>query len=653
MKEIKKPIVRINLNLQEFFEAEKSGLRINDDEILTFVIPLYQREYSWAESEIKSFTDQFKNNESCFLGSIILQRTSEPYSFEIIDGQQRLTTLLNLSSSNKDSIYGIFKLDDRKIRLIREFDKWKEDKKHIKSYEKEAELYNHATKATFNWIVYDDNKVSSETLFQRINIDSKPLSVFDEFKALFIQSETKCMTSGPTKPIQWKKIENLLTRKCQKNPDLGNFSLASIFGENNDKNLQYEFNGFDHDWLLRQFLAICYYIVLDSDGFTDHNFYKQSKSNLNKNDPFREALRTQKFKLSKSKALVSFVERYSSELKSVINILTGGIEKQDLLINRNQISILSQEKISENKLLLLSLQIFAMSFQTWLSENSYDQCALIFKNYYEKIKDKQKDGQAYKLDRNDIENISFTTIVSLLKFKDSKGKISETNLFKSLQEFQLLKDKGFEQVNVRNDLIKKLSRFSNFGRSDLWIADWLLYFYLFKRRYPDATVTPKNDENNTQDEFTNAFVNAKYFLDDPSIINNEFINNIRNSLENMYFWTTKSQPDLPLISFSADIEHWSPKGSKSKNGNVSNLNFYGNLCLLPTSFNIQLSDQIPYTKAYQVKERQEHDSNLLPKIVLTALVTNELANKHAVEEEEKLINFLTIFWLSFISQSLF
>lgn len=85
----KRPDVRINQNLIEFFEEEISHYSDEQTPTLSFTVPLYQREYAWGVEEKKLFCDTLKSDKSCeFLGTIILQRSDNPFIFEIIDGQQ-------------------------------------------------------------------------------------------------------------------------------------------------------------------------------------------------------------------------------------------------------------------------------------------------------------------------------------------------------------------------------------------------------------------------------------------------------------------------------------------------------------------------------------------------------------------------------------
>lgn len=67
-----------------------------------YIIPSYQRPYAWGEEQVKELFDDLltfykdkKNaSESYFLGSIVLiKENAQLKKSEVIDGQQRLTTL--------------------------------------------------------------------------------------------------------------------------------------------------------------------------------------------------------------------------------------------------------------------------------------------------------------------------------------------------------------------------------------------------------------------------------------------------------------------------------------------------------------------------------------------------------------------------------
>ena len=58
-----------------------------------YEVPIYQRNYAWGENQIQQLIDDiYDSNGTYFLGNLIVnQKNTDVY--EVIDGQQRLTTL--------------------------------------------------------------------------------------------------------------------------------------------------------------------------------------------------------------------------------------------------------------------------------------------------------------------------------------------------------------------------------------------------------------------------------------------------------------------------------------------------------------------------------------------------------------------------------
>ncbi|HFU75856.1 MAG TPA: DUF262 domain-containing protein [Arcobacter sp.] len=79
-----------------------------------YIIPEYQRPYSWGYDQCFQFyndlMESFKANEDYFIGNIIIARSdNEEYELDVIDGQQRLTTIFLmikvLSLFTKDELF--------------------------------------------------------------------------------------------------------------------------------------------------------------------------------------------------------------------------------------------------------------------------------------------------------------------------------------------------------------------------------------------------------------------------------------------------------------------------------------------------------------------------------------------------------------------
>jgi len=90
-----------------------------------YQIPDYQRPYSWEDEQIEQLWDDLysameSGDESYFLGPMILIRTKDGY-FEVVDGQQRLTTLTILFCVLRD-LYGseLKKVDEELANRIQD-----------------------------------------------------------------------------------------------------------------------------------------------------------------------------------------------------------------------------------------------------------------------------------------------------------------------------------------------------------------------------------------------------------------------------------------------------------------------------------------------------------------------------------------------------
>lgn len=62
-------------------------------ENINYLVPIYQRNYAWNETQIEQLIEDIESsNRDYFLGNLIVNQTDNNV-YEVIDGQQRLTTL--------------------------------------------------------------------------------------------------------------------------------------------------------------------------------------------------------------------------------------------------------------------------------------------------------------------------------------------------------------------------------------------------------------------------------------------------------------------------------------------------------------------------------------------------------------------------------
>lgn len=124
------------MNEKEIFKPENKSIRkIFGDTDAFYQMPIYQRPYSWDKERVEQLwydiLEAFKNNQedktidpNYFLGSVVVVKKSDGY--EVVDGQQRLTTLtilfcvlrdLNLEVKKKVILNSIRDLVEEKERL--------------------------------------------------------------------------------------------------------------------------------------------------------------------------------------------------------------------------------------------------------------------------------------------------------------------------------------------------------------------------------------------------------------------------------------------------------------------------------------------------------------------------------------------------------
>ena len=118
-----------------FVPELKTISKIFGDSDSFYEVPRYQRKYSWEDDQIVQLWDDISSSmdsseENYFLGSLILTKGSNGY-FEVIDGQQRLTSLTILFCTVRD----IYEMELKKTNVTL----FKKLQTGVKSYEMDKE----------------------------------------------------------------------------------------------------------------------------------------------------------------------------------------------------------------------------------------------------------------------------------------------------------------------------------------------------------------------------------------------------------------------------------------------------------------------------------------------------------------------------------
>lgn len=86
----------------------------------TFKIPKFQRSFSWGLEETNDLWEDLTrlSEEPLFLGSMVIKTTNKEKMFEVIDGQQRLSTIIIFLAAIRDSLQKL-ESDDAKEKAMR------------------------------------------------------------------------------------------------------------------------------------------------------------------------------------------------------------------------------------------------------------------------------------------------------------------------------------------------------------------------------------------------------------------------------------------------------------------------------------------------------------------------------------------------------
>ena len=98
-----------------------------------FRIPLYQRKYAWSEDEVNALLEDLLSNKSSdyyYIGNIVVEQREDKV-LDVIDGQQRLTTLYLISkiATGEDTFELHYEIRKEDNDFLKDFEN--EDKKLI------------------------------------------------------------------------------------------------------------------------------------------------------------------------------------------------------------------------------------------------------------------------------------------------------------------------------------------------------------------------------------------------------------------------------------------------------------------------------------------------------------------------------------------
>lgn len=140
------------LSIKELFDGQDK-----------YIIPIYQRNYAWGEQEVAQLIDDIHRHEQgkYYLGSLTVKKRDD--GFEVIDGQQRLTTLFLLLSVLEYS-FGLGLSFEHRENSSKELDIIKRDEELDYNKDSQIAVIYHYLKKDGKKLFVHDNKNQQDFL---------------------------------------------------------------------------------------------------------------------------------------------------------------------------------------------------------------------------------------------------------------------------------------------------------------------------------------------------------------------------------------------------------------------------------------------------------------------------------------------------------
>lgn len=188
---------------------------------LLLVIPNFQRSYVWKEINLKKLINDLEefllsNKDEYYMGTLLLYKSENKEEYEIIDGQQRITTLTIFYNSLFNRIPDNFKIafsSQESINNIVRAKKYFDDDKN-KIEQNKNDLFQ---KLKFT-VIITNSQDEAFTFFDTQNSRGVKLKAIDLLKAHHLRA----ISNNERQKIsakKWEKVENTKNNFIRKDSD--------------------------------------------------------------------------------------------------------------------------------------------------------------------------------------------------------------------------------------------------------------------------------------------------------------------------------------------------------------------------------------------------------------------------------------------------
>ena len=216
-------------NLKEVFDKDKN-----------LKIPDFQRPYAWEKEQViqllKDLEEAFKQKQEYLIGNLILYKNKEKSTIDIIDGQQRITTLaLLFKVLGKDVEFLKEEINVLSAKRLKE--NYQIIKNHFENYSKKDDFLNFLKDKVFVTYVQTTDLEEAFVLFDSQNTRGKPLKRKDILKVHHIHPIKEKREIYAKKWENWEEKKDI--DKLDKTLYLISFIRKTIRGELKPEYLNY------------------------------------------------------------------------------------------------------------------------------------------------------------------------------------------------------------------------------------------------------------------------------------------------------------------------------------------------------------------------------------------------------------------------------
>jgi len=617
-----------------------------------FDIPIYQRLYVWKEEQVKILLDDmymaYKEKKDIFyLGGVLVVENEQKNEFDLIDGQQRFTTLWMISI--------VFRKD------LENFMIQKEDKK---SFHRVNFSIREDIKTFFESYIIDNTVVdgSTENIINALGVMESFMSTLSdeeiiEFSTFIYKNINLLFTSVPQKTDLNKLFEIINNRGVQlQHHEILKAKLLNILPSEERQKYSYLWDACSH-----------------MDNYVEKNIRDIANikiSNLFENEEYENG----KEKLSKGKNVleeISTVVKNEFKPLSLINILSNDDEYEE----KKDTSKIEEEYESDNKvrsiitfsmLLQHTLRIHLLKFEDDIPKILDKELLSLFDKYYFYKEIDADDVRAFIELLWEVRYLFDKYVIKWIETEDGEEHLIN-KLYKSKNKKYYTLTRRKPDNNDGCSLLQSMLYHSQQLTTHYWLTPYLNYLlehkgknnYEYLRHLDNYLLS--GDQEDSLINRTHKFLVKPYtktridykILNEPEGVS--FAHYWFYKLEFILWYLLKDSKDnrWKAFKFTAknSVEHISPQTPKEEDSNVVKdidiLNSFGNLSLVSRSINSEYSN-LPYNEKRQ--RFKNRNVNEIDSLKMEIIYSNKNWNDDfAIKHQKEMLSFMEKYYNENIS----